>query len=84
MSESWASANARRACVRCGESGAHLYTLISAARPEGVPTRVCSACLRTGIYDHVRLLPRGPLYEERTDTDPQSEALRRRPDQEPR
>lgn len=84
MAETWTSANRRRACVRCGESGANLYTLFSAAKPDGIPTRVCHVCDRAGFYDHVQLVPREPLYEERADTDPQSEALRRRPDQEPR
>lgn len=64
MSESWASANRRRACVRCGNSGANLYTLTSAAKPHGIPTRVCRACLYAGYYDHVSLAPREPIYEE--------------------
>lgn len=64
MSESWASANRRRACIRCGDSGALLYTLTSAAKPRGIPTRVCHACLRSGQYDLVSLTPREPIFEE--------------------
>lgn len=64
MSETWANANRRRACVRCGESGATLYTLTSAAKPNGIPTRVCHSCHVAGYYDHVSLTPREPIFEE--------------------
>jgi hypothetical protein len=56
MSESWASANARRACLNCGESGASLYVM-----PNGVKTRVCHRC--SPLWP-VRLIPREPMYEE--------------------
>lgn len=64
MSESWASANRRRACIMCGESGANLYTLTSASKPAGIPTRVCHVCIRSGHYDHVSLVSRTPIFEE--------------------
>lgn len=64
MSESWASANSRRACIDCGESGAILYTARSPERSEGYPTRVCLECLRAGRWDHFNLVPRGPIFEE--------------------
>lgn len=56
MSESWASANARRACLQCGASGAGLYVT-----PKGVNTRVCNACI--GLWS-TPLKPREPMHEE--------------------
>lgn len=40
MGESWASANARMACMDCGESGADPYTTNL-----GKHVRICGRCL---------------------------------------
>lgn len=57
MPETWASANARRACLNCGASGAGLYVM-----PNGRNTRVCGRCF--GMWT-TRLVPREPIYEEK-------------------
>lgn len=85
MAETWDSANRRRACIDCGDSGALLYTCHSSRRPEGFPTRVCYSYLHSGRWNHVQLIRREPLPSEQPDqTDPGSIALAKRPDQEPR
>lgn len=58
--ETWASANARRACLGCGQSDAHLFEVAST----GVKTRVCGSCVLSGSWDDVRLFPRWPTAEE--------------------
>lgn len=57
MSESWASANARMACLDCGESGAHPYTT-----RWGNHVRVCNACIHR--WEDARLVPRDRMYDE--------------------
>lgn len=44
MSETWARANARMACLDCGESGAHPYVTTKGENP-GRQVRVCTACM---------------------------------------
>jgi len=58
--ETWASANARRACLGCGQSNAHLYEVAST----GAKTRVCGPCVLSGSWDCQRLIPREPIAEE--------------------
>ena len=58
--ETWASANARRACLGCGQSNAHLYEVAST----GVKTRVCGSCFLSGSWGSTRLIPREPTSEE--------------------
>lgn len=60
MPETWASANARRSCLDCGESDAGLYTY----GPEDarINTRVCNRCV--GRWSQYRLVPREPVYQE--------------------
>ncbi len=58
--ETWTQANARRACLGCGESEAHLYL----NRDTGKKTRVCNECSRSGFWDYVSLAPREPIAEE--------------------
>jgi len=57
--ETWASANARRACLGCGQSNAHLFTVAST----GIKTRVCGPCV-SGNWSSIRLIPREPTAEE--------------------
>jgi ribosomal protein L33 len=61
MSENWKSANARMACLDCGESGAHAYTTTKGKNP-GRYVRVCRQCLDR--WAEFGLQSRGPMYEE--------------------
>lgn len=63
MSESWASANRRMACLDCGESGAYPYVTTRGANI-GRFVRVCRKCLhRWGEYG---LRSREPVHEEQS------------------
>lgn len=44
--ETWASANARRACLVCGVSDAYTIRL-----PDGRIVRACNECLRTPPWE---------------------------------
>jgi hypothetical protein len=60
--ETWASANRRRACMNCGESGANCYY----NKDNMVPTRVCILCISTWL---VPTIPRDPFpCEKEVDT----------------
>ena len=62
--KTWAAANARMACLDCGESGAHPYTTTKGKNP-GRLVRVCHRCLdRWGDFG---LRSRPPVYEEPRD-----------------
>ena len=59
MSETWTSANKRRACLDCGDPGARLWR-----SEDGRNLRVCDSCMYSGRWDHIRLFTREPILEE--------------------
>ncbi len=63
MPETWASANARRACLDCGESGAGMYVTTRGKNP-GRNVRVCHRCIDHWV--EFGLQTREPIYEEKT------------------
>lgn len=63
MSETWASANARRACLDCGESDADLYRTTRGEHP-GRLVRVCQRCAVAHDWYRFGLVAREPLPEE--------------------
>jgi hypothetical protein len=56
MAETWDSANRRRACLDCGDSGAELWRA-----HDGRNLRICRACHYSGRWDHIRMSSREPL-----------------------
>lgn len=67
MAETWAQANARMACLDCGESNAHPYVTTKGANP-GRLVRVCNPCMHR--WEEWGLKPRPLMHEEEVDPDP--------------
>ena len=61
MSELWKSANARMACLDCGESGAHPF-VTTKGENQGRAVRVCRRCLHR--WDEFGLRTRAPMFDE--------------------